>query len=293
MEKNRGTMADFQKVVTKYVSGLRPSSNELQIARERRDLAIKALNESNFPYARLRQSGSLAKVTSLSPIMDVDMIAWMKQGTSKKVASKTIGTLSSDLSSFFSNRKDVTIHRNAFCTTIEFSGPPSVDIVPGIMLDSKGRKGEIRHRRQGHWFTTSPTLQQEHLQKLSSQSKNTKNMILIAKAWGKHRKSKYGSYAMELLVEKAFSKNGRYLVPASWALCFDRFFIGVEKWAKSTEPLRDWGNKSNNVAKTWSPKMRLRLENSAKNDFNRMQQISKLKNISNEEHRKLLSKIIG
>jgi len=286
-------MNTLQDAIARYIERLQPTQEQLKLAKERREKAIQKLHRTEFGVANLRQSGSLAKHTAIAPVRDADVIAYMRQGTSQEVAIELFDKLADWMREEYRG-SGVTVRRQPHTIGIIYESGPNVDIVPGITVDDKGRKGLILNRHTGEWIQTNPVEQKEAIDYIVNKEPRFLDLVRLAKVWGKKQKHEYESYAMELLAGIPFLITEKLTVADDWPNFIYGFLWGVGYQVENEEPLYDWGSPNYNIFYDWTHDKLWDLKDAAYHDMHLVKDAIKAEKVGDMKTAlKLMRQVFG
>ena len=211
-------MVQMSDLFDTFLGRITPTERELEVARQHRDAISSRIRIHGVK--ELINSGSYIKGTSIRPFKDLDLFVGFSAQEYEAEESRVITRLHYHLRQSFPS-SDVRLQTHS--VGVIFSDGFRVDVVPGFALRSREGFYRVRNRDDGRWVTTSVAIHRAFFQKRQDRDPRFRDMVRLVKHWKNHRRRKYGSFMIELLVAKAFG-NG---IPQGRDVALHAFFEWV------------------------------------------------------------------
>lgn len=182
-----------------YLSWITPSEAEFEAARGHRDNVQRRITIEGV--VEFINSGSYIKRTAIRPFEDIDLFVGLDRDEYEKDHEKVVTRLAYQLGQSFPRRVRTQEHS----VGVLFANL-RVDVVPGFAYRTKPGSYRIRNRVDGRWLETNIARHKEFFQTRLNRDRRHRDMIQLVKAWIGNRRTRYGSYLMELLVSRAFAQ---------------------------------------------------------------------------------------
>jgi tRNA nucleotidyltransferase (CCA-adding enzyme) len=220
-------MVAVADLFTDVVFQLTPSESELARARQHRD-AIK--QRMPFPgIVEFINTGSYIKGTAIRPFDDIDLFVAIDPTEYDGQPTKILTRLAFHLRASYPVS---WVRTQEHSVGITFASGTRVDIVPGFLNDG-GNGYVIRNRRDRTWVQTDPNIHKEFFNRRQDQDRRFREIIRLVKHWKRHRRKRWGSYLIELLLTHWADEQG---IPIGRDVALYEFFNWVleQDWASDT-----------------------------------------------------------
>lgn len=181
---------------------LRPSATELQRARKHRDEVQRRLALEGV--VEFINTGSYIKGTAIRPFNDIDLFVGLDPGTYAKQKDRILTRLAWQLR-FSYPASWVRIQEHS--VGVAFATGVRVDVVPGF-ADVEDECYYIRNRITKEWVATNPHLHKDFFNTRQTEDARYRDVIRLVKHWKSHRRIRWGSYLMDLLVSLRLDEEG-------------------------------------------------------------------------------------
>lgn len=197
----------------RIIRNIKPSDWERNTAREYRDQVLEALNDQNLGITGVRNCGSFAKRTDISPLSDLDIVVFISPERYTKTNPKSIlRILARDLGSSFNYNEVISGNRSV---KVKFDDDFIIDIVPAFSINPKELEpAEILDRQTGKWIETSPSKHIKFSTSIKKIDRRYKDLVRVFKVWKRERRRNFRSIVVEFLIADAIC-NGA--VARGWA----------------------------------------------------------------------------
>lgn len=186
---------------------LTPSAAELQNARKHRDEVQRRLALEGV--VEFINTGSYIKGTSIRPFNDIDLFVGLDPGAYAKTKDRVLTRLAWQLRGSYPAS---IVRTQEHSVGIRFATGVRVDVVPGFADEDEGYY-YIRNRVRKEWVATNPHLHKAFFNARQAEDSRYRDVVRLVKHWKRHRRIRWGSYLMELLValwlEEEGMPNGR------------------------------------------------------------------------------------
>lgn len=230
-------MVAIADLFTELVYQLTPSEAELARARQHRDTIKQRLP---FPgVVEFINTGSYIKGTAIRPFDDIDLFVGFDANQYDGRPNKILTRLAFHLRASYPIS---WVRTQEHSVGITFASGMRVDIVPGFLGD-EGEGYFIRNRVRGEWIATSPHIHKEFFSLRQDEDRRFREIIRLVKHWKRHRRTRWSSYLMELLVTHWVEEHG---IPTGRDIALHDFFewVAQQDWENDTFYFEDYYSES-------------------------------------------------
>lgn len=211
---------------------LTPSSAELDRVRSHRDEVQRRLKLEGV--VEFINTGSYIKNTAIRPFDDIDLFVALEPTEYEKAKDRILTRLAWQLRLSYPAS---WVRTQAHSVGIVFASGVRVDVVPAFV----SREDEcyyIRNRHDKEWVATNPHLQKAFFNERQSQDRRYRDIIKLVKHWKNHRRVRWSSYLMELIVALWFDEEG---IPDGRDVALHAFFAWVceQDWSREVYYFED------------------------------------------------------